>query len=241
MLGLLVQARQVEAAAEVHRLNVVLSAIPTQVSPKDFNDLLDRYNRQVLGPKGIEGIKSIEFAWLFDAEMRYFVRQNVAVSAGVGQLRRQSAREVLPGLQQDIQLRAEILSVPVHVGAAYYFQAYNQGDFQARAYLGGGFQNNVYSFARLHAVEAGTDFSTTLGGTYEISGRGDSPGYYVETGAHMFFATRYSVMLGFMYRSSEIRDLEGTLIADGRKTPLGPIYDLDTSGVGARMSLAIGF
>jgi hypothetical protein len=240
LVALLAGARQAGAAAEVHRLNVVLSATPTQITPKAFNGQLALYNRDVLSPRGIEGIKKISFGWLFDSEVRYFIRQNWAVSGGVGQLRRQSRREVLPALQQDIQLRAELLSVPIHVGAAYYFRPYNQGDFQARAYLGGGVVSSVYNFGRFQAVESGTDSSTTLGGTYQLSARGDSPGYYVETGFHLFFATRYSVMVGAAYRKVKIREAEGTLRTNGQEIPLGPIFDLDTSGVGVKLALAVG-
>jgi len=239
-LGLVASVRQAHAVAEVHRLNLVLSTIPTSITPSEFNDRISLYNDQVLGPRGIEGLESLGFGWLFDAELRYFVRQNIAISAGVGQLRSSSSREVLPGIQQDIQLRAEILAIPIHVGAAYYLQPYNQGDFQARAYLGGGLLSNVYDFARFHAAESGTDTLTTLGGTYKVSARGDSPGYYVETGVHMFFATRFSVMISALWRSSVIREAPTKLEFEGVEIPTGTL-DIDVSGVGARMALAIGF
>ena len=37
--------------------------------------------------------------------------------------------------------------MPVHVGGAYYLQPYNQGDFQARAYVGGGLVQYTYTRA----------------------------------------------------------------------------------------------
>ena len=37
--------------------------------------------------------------------------------------------------------------MPVHVGAAYYLQPYNQGDFQARMFFGGGLMQYTYSRA----------------------------------------------------------------------------------------------
>ena len=227
-------AREAGAAAEVHRLNLVISAIPTQVQATDFNRDLDQFNRIYLEPGGLEGIKKITFAWYYDVQLRYFVRQNVAVCAGAGQLRSATKREFLPAIDQDVQLRAEILSVPVQVGGAYYFQPYNQGDFQARAYLGGGLMSLVYNRERFGIN------TTFVGGSFQRSGRGDSPGFYVETGAHMFFAARFSAMVGAIYRNAKIRDLEGRV-----RSPAGifrvPVPDLDTSGVGARMALAIGF
>ena len=69
----------------------------------------------------------------------------------------------------------------------------------------------VYNRARFQAVESRTDSTNTLGGTYKISAKGDSPGYYLEGGVHMFFAARYSVMLGAIYRSAMVRNMDGLL------------------------------
>ncbi len=226
-------AREAGAAAEVHRLNLVISAIPTQVAATDFNKDLDQFNRLILEPQGLEGIKKITFAWYYDFQLRYFVRQNVAVCAGVGQLRSATKREYLPAIEQDVELRAEMLSVPVHVGGLYYFQPYNQGDFQARAYLGGGLMSLVYNRERF-------GLNTTFpGASFQRSGRGDSPGYYVEAGAHMFFAARYSVLVGVIYRSAKIRNLEGIVHTTAGSFRV-PVPNLDTSGVGARMAVGIG-
>jgi hypothetical protein len=57
----------------------------------------------------------------------------------------------------------------------------------------------------------------------------------------MFFASRFSALLGVRYRSAMIRDLVGVRRElDGSETDLGRLLDLDTSGVGVRMALAIG-
>ena len=234
------------AAAQVSKFNLVLSANPTTVDPKDFNTLvIDRINRTVLDPRGLEGVNRIKFAWMFDAQMRYFVRPNFAVEAGLGQLKTSSKRSFLPAIGMAIDYRAELLSVPVHVGGAYYLPAYNQGDFQARWYMGGGVTSLVYNRARFSAVESHTDSARTLGGNYKISARRDSPGYYLESGVHMFFGGRYSVLVGGIYRSAQVRQAEGVLevatAAGVTRTPLGPVFDIDTSGVGGKMALAIGF
>jgi hypothetical protein len=234
------------AEATVSKLNLVLSANPSTVSAKDFNDgVIGHLNSTVLQPRGLEGLDKITFAWLFDAQLRYFVRPNFAVEVGAGQLKTSSSQEYLPSISAAVQYRAELLSVPVHIGGAYYLPAYNQGDFQARAYVGGGMTSLVFNRERFQAVEANTDSTNTLGGTYKITGRGDSPGYYLETGVHMFFAVRYSVMIGALYRSAKVRTMEGLREEDTpdgvRRTDLGPIISLDTSGIGARFALAIGF
>src|SRR5258706_8472172 len=122
------------AAAEVHKFSLVLSAIPTQIVGGDFNDQIDLVNRS-LTASSLESLNKITYGWLFDAELRYFVRPNFAVAAGVGQLRSKSQREYSFTRTDDVTITAEGLSAPIHVGGDFYFAPYNQGDFQARAYV----------------------------------------------------------------------------------------------------------
>jgi hypothetical protein len=68
----------------------------------------------------------------------------------------------------------------------------------------------------------------------------DSPGFYLETGVHMYFAARYSVMLGAVYRSAKIRDLLDRETRQPFRRPDGSTFSLDLSGFGARMALGIG-
>lgn len=227
------------AAAEVHRLNLVLSAAPSEIKGGDFNQDIDFINRNFLESVGLEGLDNVTYGWLFDAELRYFVRSNLAFTAGVSQLKQQSKREYLPALQQQVQIRQEILSVPIHLGAAYYFEPYNQGDFQARAFLGGGLlslsQNRVTSQV----------FSTF--GTASLSRwNGSGPGFYGEGGVQMFFASRFSVILSGMYRDAKTSNM---IVTEGdpsivnlraynsyARTP----YKLDASGLGFRLGVAFG-
>jgi hypothetical protein len=241
LLGVLFAAPAAFAAAQVNKLSLVLSANPTSLHPKEFNDqVIGTINRNVLDPRGLEHLDDISFAWLFDAQLRYFLRPNFTVEFGAGQLRSIVRREYLPALNAAVQYQAEILSVPVHIGGAYYFAPYNAGDFQARAYAGGGMTSNVYNRERFTSAESNTDTLTTLGGSYSISGKGDSPGYYLETGVHMFFASRYSVMVGMLYRSAVTRTMYGTLQRGGVNYDLGPVVSLDTSGLGLRFGVSIG-
>jgi hypothetical protein len=236
------------ASADVHKLSLVISAIPGSVQGSGFNDLVADYNSIHLAPKGLEGIDAIAFAWTFGADLHYFVRQNVAMDMGVGQMRSGQKREYLPALTEDIQIRTEVLSVPVHVGADYYFTPYNQGDFQARAYLGGGVMSSLLNKVLMEQVETNADTLTSLGGSGRWEAKLNTPGYYMEAGVHMFFASKFSVMLGAIYRSVVVRDMTGvntTVPGSKSSTPITLLpetpFTLDLSGLGMKMAIGIGF
>ena len=244
VLVLTVAPSTVRAAAEVHRLNLALSAIPTQVKAGDFNDVVRYYNDTVLNPLGLDPLDKVSFSWLFDAELRYFVTRSLSINAGVGHLRARTAKEYLPALATSINVHADLITVPIHVGGAYYLQPYNQGDFQARMFFGGGLVQYTHSRMILEQVLSGADSATTanLGGTFKITGTQDAPGYYAEGGVHMFFAARYSIVLSAMYRSGEIRGMIEETQAFPLQNPLnGEPLMLDVSGIGLRLAANIGF
>lgn len=227
------------AAAEVHRFNLVLSGVPTSVSAGDFNDVLDFYNNVALVPFGFEPLSKISFTWLFDGEFRYFATQNLAISAGVGQMRAKSVKEYLPALSQSLNVRAELISVPVHIGAAYYLQPYNQGDFQARMFVGAGLEH--YTHSRTSLEQSFYNSSTNTGNSFKLASTNDSPGYYVEAGAHMFFASRYSILLSVLYRSGDVQKLVLENNGNPELNPkTGEPASLDVSGLGLRMAVSIG-
>jgi hypothetical protein len=275
-LGAFSLSSEAMAAAEVHRLNLVISAMPSRIDGGGMNDLLDRYNEDPLSTSGrtLSPINKLAMVWLFDGEFRYFVRPNFALAVGASRLKVQTKEEFLPSIGASINLLGEVVSVPIHVGAQYYLAPYNQGDFQARAFVGGGLISLTGTEATFSTIEAGLPIKPTangrldtldvasLGGNNRLVARGDSPGYYVEVGAHLFFAARYSVIVGAMYRSMKIRDLqknnEGVILvpdpdrlpsevplqkyledADGK--PFYRITHLDLSGLGVRMAVGIGF
>lgn len=243
------------AAAEVHRLSLVLSGVPTGVNGGDFNDAIDQYNRVYLDPAPhYEALPHVSFTWLFDGELRYFVRPNFAVTAGVSHLRAGHRQEFLPALSQAIDIRTEVLTVPVHVGGDYYLQPYNRGDFQTRVFVGGGLIQYTYTKASFMQTLSGADsvLHEHWGGSFRQTGAQDSPGFYVESGAHMFFASRFSALLGVVYRSGKLRNVEVTEIQqDGNSiaVPPGTIllnsqgkpFTLDVGGVGFKMAVGIGF
>ena len=245
---------QVFAAAEIHRLNLVLSSNPTSLRAEDLNEFLADFNSTRLQPKGLEPLEQFGFTFLNEAELRYFVRPNVSVTAGFGQIRATSKREYLPRLAQRIELRTEVVAVPLQLGATYYLAPYNQGDFQARAFIGGGLVTVTQGKVMFEQLEFATDSATTLNpdgepGSTRYKGRGDGPGYFFEAGGHMFFASRFSVMIGGYYRSAHVRNLRITqdiINSDVETIGQVPVYgddtlDLDVGGMGLKLAVAIGF
>jgi hypothetical protein len=250
--------RQAMAAAEVHRFNVVIAGVPTQVLGGDFNDQIDTYNKLVLNPRGYQTLDHVQFTWAYDAEARYFLRQNIALVAGVSQMRAEQKADFLPSITQTVSVRAEILTVPIHLGAMYYLQAYNQGDFQARAYMGGGlvqyaytratFQQNISTLDTLWNAPGHRDYGSYYSTTYTQ----DAPGYYLEGGAHMFFAARYSVIIAGQWRSGKMNNMRldrvsrngvdlpgespGAVVTNSKGKP----YQLDLGGLALKLAVAIG-
>jgi hypothetical protein len=98
-------------------------------------------------------------------------------------------------------------------------------------------------------LEFATDSATTLGGSARSKLRRDGPGYYFEVGGHMFFASRYSVIIGAIYRSALVKGLhqvDEVVVPGGIGTVTHiprdePGISLDTSGIGLRMGVGIGF
>lgn len=231
------------AAAEVHRFSLALSATPTSVNASDINQVIDFYNRSVITPVGYEPLAKISFSWLFTGELRYMLTRSLAMTAGISQLRAKTSKEYLPALSQSIDVRADIITVPVHIGAAYYLQAYNQGDFAARMFFGGGLESYTHSRTSFQQTLAGVDSTTNanLGGSFKLSNTQDGPGYYGEAGVHLYFASRYSVLLSALYRSGHLARMvderTGQVVIDPET---GKPLSLDVSGIGFRMAAVIG-
>jgi len=245
-------AGQARAAAEVHRLSLFLSASPTQIVGGDINDAIDTYNNTKLNPAGLDPLPHLQFTWAYDSELRYFVRPNFAIAAGVSQIRADNKKEFLPAIGQSVDIDTQLLTVPVHVGAAYYLQPYNQGDFQARMFFGAGLMQYTYTRAMflVNTVLADTTASANSKTMYTQ----DSPGYYLEGGGHMFFASHWSVLISVMYRSGKLRNAQlDEKVLGGQEQSLQPgvayttlnshgqPYGLDVGGVGVRFAAGYGF
>ncbi len=240
VLALAGAATSAHAAAEVHKLNLVINVIPTSVDGGDFNREIDDFDA-ALARQGLQTLDHVSFGWQFGGEVRYFMRPNIALVAGISQLRATREREYLPSLTSDVVVTGEILSAPIHVGADYYFTAYNQGDFRAQLYAGGGLLGLTSTHSRLQVVAVGDTAANAQG--FKTVTAGDGTGFYGELGVHMFFALRYSVMLGAIYRSAEVRPVAVYFTGPGypQETYFGTTpRSLSASGVGVKAALAIG-
>jgi len=246
---------QARAAADVRKMSLVLSAIPTQFNGGDLNEAIDYYNQIRVRPRGYEEIDRLGFSWMFDADLRYFVRPNFAVTAGLSQLRISSGREYLPALSQAVDVRFDALAVPIHLGAAYYMQPYNQGDFTARMFVGGGMLQYVYTRSTFEQVLTRPDSAVAaeLGGTQKLVLGQDGPGYFAEGGVQMWFANRYAVLLSVLYRSGELRQVreigyyrggshQNEASGEVFAHPVtGEPFKMDVGGFGARLGAVIQF
>ena len=263
--GAFSHAPEAMAAAEVHHLNLVISAMPSQLDGGGMNDLLERYNQYPLGARGFEGIDKIGMGWLFDGELRYFVRPNFALAAGVSYLKVETKREFLPSIGTSINVRGEVISVPVHVGAQYYLAPYNQGDFQARAFVGGGLLSLTSSRAIFSTFESGLP----LQGRHarrRLAGRHQPPHRHRGEPGVLRRGGSAPVLRGALlrHRGRHLPEHEDPRPGERRRdhgarrpsSPDGPplrtkllgkdgkpvgIRELDLSGVGVRMALGIGF
>ena len=240
VLSLLGVASSAHAAAEVHKLQFVLNAIPGSVDGGDFNRTVDDVNTN-LKRAGLQTMDHVSFGWQFGMELRYFLRPNIALAAGVSHLRARQEREYLPTLTSDVVLSGEVLSVPVHVGADYYFAPYNQGDFRAQFYAGGGLLSLTSTRATLQLQSVGLD-STSGASSFKNVSTGDGTGFYTELGVHMFFAMRYSVLLGGVYRSAEVKPTAVyAQFGSGPETYYGTFpRSISASGFGVKAAISIG-
>ncbi len=118
------------------------------------------------------------------------------------------------------------------------------------------FQTKEYGLNEIYSADNDTIDAASLGGYNSIEAQGDGAGFYAEVGAHMFFASRFSLLVGAIYRSMKVSDLttigtitvpqdvvvapylKQTLMKDGK--PVG-ISDVDLSGIGVRLGVGIGF
>lgn len=241
VMSLAIRAPQALAAAEEHRFNLILSATPSSIDGGSVNDDINFFNTAVLRPGGRESLDKLTFGWLFQGKASYMVRPNLAVSLSVGQIRSTARREFLPALQQSATVSADLISVPIDAGLAYYMAPYNQGDFRARVFFGGGVTSAVYNRATFEITTSVTDPLDPLAyGGKQIAMR-DATGWFGEVGVHLFFASRFSVLLSGTYR--ELR------VDQAVSDPLRwPVYDtglepfsIDLSGAGVKGAVGIGF
>jgi hypothetical protein len=121
--------------------------------------------------------------------------------------------------------------------------------------VGGGLLHYTHTRATFAQVLTNPDsvLNYAWNGTNKLVLTQDSPGYYLEGGAHMFFASRYSVLISAVYRSGLLNDMRieswehnGVPVTTANPGPVvnnskGQPYQLNVGGIGLRMALGVGF
>lgn len=218
----------------VKRFGVALYAMPTSLALGDLNDQIDGLN-VFTAAQNLAPIDRIRWSGQFGLEGRYTITRHWTVVGGFGRIKTESKLDLLPQVGQHILVQARILTVPQNLGVAYYLNPKTSGDFTLRPFVGGGMIRLVETKAKVGGEAQLAD--TTFGSFSRPFGEGF--GYYAESGIHMMFPSRYSVILNAMYRKAKSNRVfeENTrqllLNADG--TP----YELDVSGFGLRLALQI--
>ncbi|MEP7027491.1 MAG: hypothetical protein ABI960_02740 [Candidatus Eisenbacteria bacterium] len=218
----------------VKRFGVALYAMPTSLALKDFNRSVDGLN-EFTAARNLAPINRIKWAGQFGLEGRFQATHHWMLVAGFGQIKKQSRLDLLPQVGQKIIVNASILSVPENLGACYYFSPKTSGDFTMRPFVGGGLVRLVETKAKLGG---GAQLADT---TFESFSRpqGEGGGFYVESGIHMMFPSRYSVILNTMYRRAKASRVYEETTHQLLRNEDGSPYALDVSGFGLRLALQI--
>ena len=233
LLGALAPAGRADEQ-RVKRLSVAIYAMPTSFALGDFNKQIQVLN-QGSQAFGLAPIGKIHAGAVFGAEGKYFASRHIAISVGVGKIARTSKLDLTPQVGSHVIVLGRVLAVPRTLGADYYFEPYTRGDFTLRPFVGGGMMDLVSTKIKIGAAFTSPDT------TFDFFSRlkGDGSGFYVESGIHLMFPSRYSVLLNLNYRNARVRrmyDERTHVLAYGAN---GKPYSLDLSGVGLRFGIGI--
>jgi outer membrane protein W len=224
----------------VPRLGLALSIMPTSLALGDINDEIDRLNSETaaFGPpfSPQAPIGNITWDGLVQAELKYFYNRNIAIVAGIGQIKRESRLELQPVADGSTIIRGYTRAVPIHLGADYYFEPRTSGDFTLRPFAGAGYMKIAdtktsfgYDLVRPDSVLR--DFTDSYGNGH---------GFYVEAGIHMMFPSRYSILVNANYRNAHVKQMQYFETGQVVLTPAGELLETDLSGFGLRFALQIG-
>lgn len=223
----------------VHRLGLALSIMPTGLALGDVNSAIDELNRQTaaLGPpfSAQAPIDPITWDGLWQAELKYFVTRKVAVIGGIGQIKKQSLLELQPVADGYTRINAYVRSVPIHLGADYYFEPRTSGDFTWRPFVGGGYVRVADT-----KVTGGYDLirpDSTL--STIVTGTGTGHGFFVEAGTHFMFPSRYSILVNANYRHAKTGTMTDSETGEDFAIIPGEEFETDISGFGIRFALQI--
>ncbi len=237
-LGAVVTAARADEQ-RVKRLGLVLSVMPTGLALGDVNSAIDELNRQTaaLGPPfGAQApIDDITWDGLWQAELKYFVTRKVAVIAGVGQIKKQSLLELQPVADGSTRINAYVRSMPIHLGADYYFEPHTSGDFTWRPFVGGGYMRvgDTKVTGGYDLIRPDSTLSTIVTGT------GKGHGFFLEAGTHFMFPSRYSLLLNANYRRAKTSSMTDTETGEAFEITPGEDFETDISGFGVRFALQI--
>jgi len=218
----------------VKRFGIALYAMPTNMALDDLNNQISGLNI-FTAAQNLAPIDDIHWSAQFGMEGRYSVTHHWTAVAGFGTIKANSTLDLLPQVGQHILVQAKIKTVPVNVGAAYYFNPKTSGNVTLRPFVGAGLERLVETKVKIGGEAELQDTSFT---SFQRP-QGEGMGWYGEAGMHFMFASRYSVILNGMYRHAKSQQVfeETTLTRvynlDG--TP----YEIDPSGFGIRLAVQI--
>jgi hypothetical protein len=218
----------------VKRFGIALYAMPTNMALDDLNQQITGLN-VFTAAQNLAPIDDIHWSAQFGMEGRYSVTRHWTAVAGFGTIKANSTLDLLPQVGQHILVQAKIKTVPVNLGAAYYFNPKTSGNVTLRPFLGAGLERLVETKVKIggEAVLQDTSFTSFQ------RPQGEGIGWYGEAGMHFMFASRYSVILNGMYRHAKSQQVfEETTLARVYNLD-GTPYEIDPSGFGIRLALQI--
>jgi outer membrane protein W len=246
MLGLIlaVSGSLVSAARadeqRVRRLGLALFVMPTSLGLEDFNGEIARLNQETAAfgqPFSAQApIDEVKWDGLFGAELKYFVNRKIAVVGGIGQIKRESKLDLQPVADGKTLIRGYVRSVPIHLGADYYFEPRTSGDFTMRPFVGGGYMKvadtkTSFGYDMARPDSALSNFTTAYGNGH---------GFWAEAGVHMMFPSRYSILVNAHYRNAHVRQMNDYETGQILVKPNGEGIETDLSGFGLRFAVQIG-
>ncbi len=223
----------------VNRLGLALSIMPTSLALDDVDAATDKLNAETAAleePFGSQApIDKITWDGLWQAELKYFVNRKWAVIAGLGQIKKESKLELQPVADGSTLIRSYVRSVPIHLGADYYFEPRTSGDFTWRPFVGGGYMRVGDT-----KVTEGYDLvrpDSTLKTIVTANGTGH--GFFVEAGTHLMFPSRYSILINAHYRNAKTGQMTNVDTGEDVQLVPGEEFVTDISGFGLRFALQI--
>ena len=224
----------------VQRLGLALFVMPSSLKLGDFNEQIDILNQTTANfgqPFGSQApIEHITWDAIWGAELKYFYNRNIAIVGGIGQIKKESKLDLQPVADGQTLIRGYVRSVPIHLGADYYFEPRTSGDFTLRPFVGGGYvrvadtkTSTGYDLIRPDSTL--TDFTT---------GYGRGHGFFLEGGVHMMFPSRYSVLVNANYRNAHVKQMNDYDTGQVILNTDGELMETDLSGFGVRLALQIG-